>query len=442
MRPRADLLIRKARIIDPATHRDEVADLLVEKGRLTRIGASLDAPGVELINGEGLWLIPGIIDSCIHLPEPGNRYAGTIASETRAAASGGVTHLCAMPDTNPPVDSTAVVRLIRDRARQAGFARLLPLAAMTLQQEGLLLSEMQTLKDAGCIGVTNGDQPLADNQILKRCLDYAATFDLPVIFRPSDAALSARGCAHEGHLATRLGLAGIPPLAETLDIARALLMIEATGVRAHFHQISSAQSIPLLRQAKEKGLPITADVSIHHLLLDENAIEGFNSLCHLRPPLRASADRDSLLTALAEGTLDAICSQHTPLTSSAKLAPFAASRPGISGVETLLSLTLKLVEENHLTLTRALDALTQAPARCMSIDAGRLETGRLANLVLLDPRVQYTPADDWVSAGHNSPWMNTKLPGKAQITLCEGKVTWLALDAERSVAAPVADSHL
>lgn len=424
MQPHADLLIRKARVIDPATGRDEIADLLIEDGRLSRIGASLDAPGAELFDADGLWLIPGLVDTCVRLPEPASGRTGTLASETRAAAAGGITHMAALPDTDPVADNPAVVRLIRERAIKAGLARVMPIAAMTQGLAGSQLSEMQTLKEMGCIAVSNAGYPVQDTLILKRCLEYAATFNLLVIFRPQDAALSAGGCAHEGPVSTRLGLPGIPAVAETIDMARILLLVAETGVRAHFHQLSCADSVALLRDARARGLPVTADTSIHHLLLDQHAVAGFNSLCHINPPLRRSEDRDALLAAVADGTLDAICSQHTPLGASAKLAPFPATSAGISGLDTLLSLTLKLVEDGQLPLMRALDALTQAPARCLGVPAGNLEYGRLASLCVVDGAARRVPGEGWHSAGRNSPWLETSLPGATRLTVCEGKIAW------------------
>ena len=424
---RASILFRKARVLDPANQRDEVLDVLVEDGRLTRMGASLDAPGAEIFEAEGFWLIPGLVDTCVRLPEPGNTWTGSIASETRAAASGGVTHMCALPDTDPVVDSTAVVRLIRERAMKAGFARVLPLSAMTRGLEGAQLAEMVTLREAGCIGISNGGRPVQDALTLKRCLEYAATFDIPVMLRPQDTSLTGHGCAHDGTVATRLGLPGIPAVAETVDLARALLLAGETGVRVHVQQVSSAASLGLLEQAKRDGLRVTADVCIHHLLLDESALANFNTHCHIMPPLRAEADRQALLAATADGTIDAICSQHTPVGSSSKLAPFPSSRPGISGVETLLPLVMRLVQDNQLPLDRALDAITASAARCLGqLPLGQLESGRLASLCVIDPGSQRRPDEDWLSAGRNSPWLDTLLPGTVRLTLCEGKVTWLS----------------
>jgi len=418
--PKAHILIRKGRVIDPNTGRDEVLDVLVENGRLVRMGASLDAPGAELFNAEGLCVFPGLVDVCVRLSD------SNVASETRAAASGGITHLCALPDTHPVIDSTAVVRLIRERAMKAGFARVMPLAAMTQGLQGSQLAEMQTLKEAGCIGVSNAGRPIQDALVLKRCLEYAATFDIPVMLRPQDNALAAGGCAHEGPVATRLGLPGVPAVAETIDLARALLLIEATGVRAHVHQLSCAASIELIRNAKAKGLPVTADVGIHHLLLDESAIEGFNSFCHVHPPLRAQTDREALLAAVADGTIDAVCSQHTAIGTSSKQMPFPASKPGISGIETLLPLLLHLVEDNTLTLQRAIEVLTSGAARALGQSVGHLEIGRAASLCVVDPRTRRQPGEDWISAGKNSPWMEAVLPGVVRLTVCEGRVTWLS----------------
>jgi dihydroorotase len=423
---KAHLLIRKGRVIDPNTGRDEVLDLLIENGRLTRIAASLDAPGAEIIQADGLLVIPGLVDSCLHLSEPGGGRTGSIASETRAAASAGITHLCAQPDTDPVIDSTAVVRLIRERSFKAGFARVLPLAAMTQGLDGKQLAEMATLREAGCIGVSNAGRPVQDALVLKRCFEYAATFDIPVMIRPQDAALAAGGCAHEGAVASRLGLPGIPSVAETLELSRALLLCEATGVRLHVQQISCAASVALIRDAKARGLPVTVDVSIHHLLLDESAIEGFNSECHIQPPLRSQADRLALLAAVADGTIDAVCSQHSPLGSSSKQAPFPSTRAGIAGVESLLPLMLTLVEQQALGLHRAIELLTSGPARCLGQPIGHLEIGRNASLCVVDIHNVRQPEDDWLSAGKNSPWRDSSLKGVVRLTVCEGKITWLS----------------
>lgn len=424
--PRAHLLIRKGRVIDPANGRDEVLDVLIENGRLVRMGASLDAPGVEIFNAEGLCVFPGLVDVCMRLSEPGGGRSGSIASETRAAASGGFTHLCSLPDTDPVVDNTAVVRLIRERAMKAGFARVLPLAAMTQQLNGSQLAEMQTLKEAGCIGVSNAGKPVQDALVLKRCFEYAATFNIPVMLRPQDNALAAGGCAHEGAVSTRLGLPGVPAIAETIDLARTLLLVEAVGVRAHIHQLSCAASVALLRDAKAKGLTVTADVCIHHLLLDESALEGFNSQCHIQPPLRSQRDRDALITAVADGTIDAVCSQHTPVGTSSKQAPFPSTKAGISGIETLLPLLLHLVEEGHLTLQRAVETLTSGAGKSLDQAVGHLEIGRAASLCVVDTKTRKRPSDDWISAGKNSPWMEAVLPGVVRLTMCEGKITWLS----------------
>lgn len=423
--PHAHLLIRKGRVIDPSTGRDEVLDVLIENGRLMRMGASLDAPGAEIFEADGLCVFPGLVDTCVRLSEPGGRN-GSIASETRAAASGGFTHLCALPDTDPVIDNTAVVRLIREHAMRAGFARVMPLAAMTQQLDGKQVAEMQTLKEAGCIGVSNAGKPIQDALIFKRCLEYATTFDIPVMLRPQDHALAAGGCAHEGPVATRLGLPSVPSVAETISLARALLLIEATGVRAHIHQLSCAASVSLIRAAKAKNIPVTADVCIHHLLLDESAIEGFNSQCHIQPPLRSKTDREALLSAVADGTIDAVCSQHTPISASSKQAPFPATKAGISGTETLLPLLLHLVEEGHLSLQRAIATLTQGAAHSIGQTIGHLEIGRYASLCIVDTKTRQRPADNWVSAGRNSPWLEAVLPGIVRLTVCEGKITWLS----------------
>ena len=297
---------------------------------------------------------------------------------------------------------------------------------MTQGLEGRQLAEMVTLKEAGCIGVSNAGKPVQDTLVMKRCFEYAATFDIPVMVRPQDAALSAGGCAHDGPVASRLGLPGIPAVAETIELSRALLLCEATGARLHVQQISCAASVELLRDAKHRGLPVTADVSIHHLLLDESALENFNSDCHISPPLRSRSDRDALLAAVVDGTIDAVCSQHLPLSSSSKQAPFPATKAGISGIETLLPLMLLLVEKQVLPLPRAIELLTSGPARCLGQQIGHLEIGRAASLCVVDAKSQGAPSDDWLSTGKNSPWLDNQLPGNVRLTVCEGRVTWLS----------------
>lgn len=413
------LLIRNARLLDPATHTDQPADLLVSNGLVAALGNSLDAPGVETLDAAGHWLLPGLVDigaPCVSV--------GKLAGELRAAAAGGVSHLATYSSDACIIDNRAQLQLLQDTADQAGASRLWPLAALTIGLEGEQLTGMEGLAGAGAIGFSNAQRPVRNSLSLKRCMEYAATFDLLVTFCPLDDDLAHGGCAHEGAVAARLGLPGIPASAETLALSRALLLAEETGVRIHIHQLSSAHSLPLLQAARARGVRVTADVSIHHLLADETAIADFDSNFHLLPPLRRAADRTALLEAVADGRIEAISSQHTPLRNGAKQQPFGASSAGIAGVETLLPLLLKLVETDQLPLLRALDAVTAAPARCMGLAAGSITEGTPASLCLVDANCQQRPADHWLSVGRNSPWREQLLPGKVCLTLSEGRRCW------------------
>lgn len=416
----AALLIRQARLLDPASGHDGVQDVLIDNGKIAHIAAQLDAADAEVIDASGLWLLPGLVD--IGMPAMA---IGNIAQETLAAASGGVTQLGVFPSQICPLDNSAQLRLMLETATHKGHAQLLPIAALTRELKGEQLTDLQTLSQLGALAFSNAQRPIHSNLVLKRCLEYAATFDLVISFCPQDYELSHNGCAHEGAVASRLGLPGIPASAETLALARALLLAEETGVRIHIHHLSCARSLDQLRTARARGVRVSCDTSIHHLLADENAIAQFDSQFHLLPPLRRKSDRDALLAAVADGSIDVISSQHTPLPTAAKQQPFGSSKPGIAAVETLLPLVLKLVADGALPLKRALDAVTHAPARVLGADAGSITTGRSANLCLVDASKHLRPGDHWQSGGRNSPWLDTPLPGEVKLTIANGQVTWV-----------------
>jgi len=336
------LSILNGRVIDPVNGVDRVADLFVVKGRIAALGNAPEGFVADRsIDASGQLVCPGLVDLRARLREPGQETKATIASETRAAAAGGITTLVSPPDTDPVVDNPAVVDLIRHRAAQAGFARVLSLGALTQGLTGKTLAEMYALKTAGCIGVSNGDRAVSNTEVMRRAMEYAATQSLPVFLRAEDPWLAEGGCAHEGAVSVRLGLPGIPEAAETIAVARDLQLIEQTGVHAHFCGLSSVRAVKMIARARFDGLPVTVDVSAHQLFLTEMDIGYFDSQCHVRPPLRTQRDRDGLRQALADGTISAVCSDHQPHDVDAKLAPFPASEPGISGLETLLPLTLR-----------------------------------------------------------------------------------------------------
>ncbi|MEO6698514.1 MAG: dihydroorotase [Paraperlucidibaca sp.] len=407
----ASIVYRGIRVIDPAQGIDDVTDARLCVGQAVVLGAAaLSGTACEERDGSGLWLTPAFVDLCARLREPGPKKHGTIASETRAARAGGFGHIVLPPDTNPVIDHGALATQVIEKAQAAGFAKVYPLGAMTRGLEGKALAGMGGLKAAGCVGVSQARKPLASSETLLRCLEYASSMDMTVFFSPEEASLAV-GSAHDGFMASRMGLVGIPDTAETIALATALLLVEQTGVRAHIGQLSCAASVELIRIAKAKGLPVTADVAMHQLHLTEMAIDGFNAMAHVRPPLRRESDRLALIAGVRDGVIDAICSDHQPLNASAKLAPFAEALPGMSTLETVLPLGLRLVASGDLTALRLIEALTSSPARIIALPIGRLSLA--CGAVVIDPRVSWQVGDaDWQSTGRNSLFAGQMLSGR------------------------------
>lgn len=417
-------LIKNTRLLDPASQFDAATDLYIADGRIVAIGESAATFVADnTLDAQGLITIPGLVDLQVRIPEPGYEHKGTVASETRAAAAGGVTSLCCSPDTLPIIDTPSVATLIQDIARQQGFARVYPVGAITRNLAGSHLSELKALDLAGCVAVTNLRKPYTDNRVLLRCLEYAATHDITVFFSSVDAALEQGGCAHNGSYGDRLGLIGIPDTAETVALSRDLLLVEQTGVRAYFGELSCARSVELIATAKARGSNISAGVSIYHLVETEQAIQNFNSLYHLQPPLRTEADREALRAGVMNGVIDVISSSHQPHETAAKMAPFAATEPGISGIETLLPMTLKLVDAGILDLTRVVECLTCGPATIAGINAGAAGVGNVADLCLFDPQ-EFWQANktSFFSAGHNSNLLGKTLKGRVKYTFLGGRI--------------------
>ncbi len=370
-------------------------------------------------------MCPGLVDLRARVREPGLEYKATMESETRAAVSAGITTLCCPPDTNPIIDTPAVAQMIQHRAWRFGSAFIHPLGALTRGLEGQLLTDMEALDEAGCVGMSNAMKPVRDTQVMRRAMEYAASFDLTVFLHPEDPWLHGSGCIHEGEVGTRLGLPGIPEAAETVGVARDLALIEQTGVQAHFCQLSSGRAVAMIAEAQNRGLPVTADVTAHHLHLTEHDIGFFNTQCHVLPPLRSARDREALRQALKDGVISAVCSDHQPHEPDAKLAPFADAAPGISGLETLLPLTLKLVDEKVLTLNQAIAALTCKPAEILGIDSGHLGVDATADVCIFDPDAWSTLTEaKLVSRGHNTPFLGWELRGQVTHTLVGGEVVF------------------
>jgi dihydroorotase len=416
------LLITGGHLLDPATSLNRKGDLYIADGVIVSIDNAPDGfKADQTIDADGLTVIPGLVDLCARLREPGLEYKATIKSETIAAAAAGITTLCCPPDTDPVIDEPAVVELINHKTVSAAHSNVLMLGALTTGLEGSLLSEMQALQIAGCVGVSNGRHPVENTLVHKRAYAYAANCGLTVFVEPDDHWLSQGGCAHEGTIASRLGLKGIPVSAETVALARALELVTETGVRAHFGRLSSASGVEMIRRAKSDGLQITADVSAHQLHLTELDISSFNSACHVLPPLRTKRDQEALHKGISDGTIDVICSDHQPHEPDAKQAPFAATQPGISSLETLLPLAMRLVEQQTLKLDDAIKAITSAPASILGINSGTLTVGATADVCIFNREDNWQlDESDLISQGKNSPFFDWNFQSKVQHTIIGG----------------------
>jgi dihydroorotase len=418
------LIIRGGRVIDPSSGLDRVADIFIADGRIRGIG---DAPAGfsadQSIDAHGLAVCPGLVDLAARPREPGLTHKADIASEARAAVAGGITTLCCPPDTQPTVDTASVVEHLRRRAEHAGV-RLTPLGALTKGLEGQLLSNMASLKDAGCAAVSDGGRPVANARVLRRAMEYAQTFDLPVLLTPNDPSLSEGGLMHEGGVATRMGLAGIPQAAETAALGRDLALVEQTGARTHFGRLSSRRGAELIARAQREGLPVTGDVAIHQLFFTEQDLWGFESAFRVEPPFRSMIDREGLRRAVAEGTL-ALCSDHQPHEPDAKHAPIASAAPGISGLDSLLALVLRLVDEGVLPLREALARITCDPARILGLDVGVLAQDRPADLCIFDPDAVWRLQPETMhSRGKNSPFIGWEFTGRVAYSLVNGALVY------------------
>ena len=419
------LSILNGRLIDPANGIDRISDLHIAKGRILAIGPAPEGFEAPVLDASGLVVCPGLIDLCAHLREPGKEHKATIASETAAAARAGITTLSCPPDTDPLIDTPAVVGQIKNKAKQAGYCRILPQGARTQGLEGKTLSEMAALKAAGCIAISNAYRPLINTLVQRRTLEYAATFDLLTMVRPEDPALANHGCINEGRIGDRLGLPGIPHAAETVAVATYLALTEQTGARIHFQTLSTERAARMVARARFDKQPVTADVAIHQLFLTELDIDEFDSHTHVKPPLRTTRDRDGLRRAVAENVIMAICSDHQPHEPDAKMAPFPDTEPGVSSLETLLPLTLKLVEEGVMDLSSAIARLTCGPADILGLPLGRLNIGHAADICIFDPHDHWTlHAAQLVSQGKNTPFDGWEMPGRVHYTLRQGRLVF------------------
>jgi dihydroorotase len=418
--------IQGGTLIDPVAGTEQQQDVFIAAGKIVALGnAPADFNAARTIDAKGLYVAPGFVDLSARLREPGYEHKATLESEMAAALAGGVTSLVCPPDTDPVLDEPGLVEMLKFRARNLNRAHVYPLGALTVGLKGQVITEMVELTESGCIGFSQADTPVVDTQVLLRALQYATTYGYTVWLRPQDAYLAKGGVAASGPLASRLGLSGVPVSAETIALHTIFELVRVTGARVHLSHVSSAAGVELMRAAKAEGLPVTCDVTINHVHLIDIDIGYFDAQFRLDPPLRSQRDREAIRAGLLDGTIDAICSDHTPVDDDEKLLPFAEATPGATGLELLLSLTLKWADEAGVSLAKALNRITAAPAGVLKLPAGRIEAGGTADLCVFDRDAHWRVEPRALkSQGHNSPFLGYELPARVRATVVSGQVAF------------------
>ncbi len=419
------LLIQGGHVIDPGRF-NGVADVLIENGTISAVGPKLAAPaGARILHAAGQLVLPGFVDLHVHFREPGFEYKETIQSGTEAAVAGGFTTVCAMPNTNPVNDNQAVTEFMLERAKAAGNAHLYPIGAITKRSEGKELAEIGDLRRAGCIAISDDGKPVMNSLVMRRAMEYARAFDVPVVDHCEDLHLSEGGCMNEGVISTELGLPGIPSAAEDVMVARNVSLAELTGARLHLAHISTAGSVRMVREAKARGLKVTAEACPHHFTLTEELTRGYNTHAKMNPPLRTNQDVQAIKDGLRDGTIDVIATDHAPHATQEKQQEFTEAPFGIVGLETALPLTLALVEEGVLTLESAVDKLATAPAKAFSINAGTLAVGAPADVAIVDPGLEWeVDPSRFRSKSRNTPFAGWKVKGRVTTTIVSGRVVF------------------
>ena len=430
------LHIKNGRLIDPANGIDAVQDLFIADGKVAAIGSAPAGFSADhSIDATGLVVAPGLVDLSARLREPGYEYKATLESEMQAAVQGGVTSLVCPPDTDPVLDEPGLVEMLKYRAKNLNQAHVHPLGALTMGLKGESLTEMAELTEAGCIGFAQAEEPIADTNVLLRALQYAKTFGYTVWLRPQDAHIGRGGIAHSGPLASRLGLSGVPVMSETIALHTIFELVRSTGARVHLCRMSSAAGLELVRAAKKEGLPVTCDVGVHHIHMTDADIGFFDSNARVTPPFRSQRDREAIRAGLYDGTVDAMCSDHTPVDDDEKLLPFGEASPGATGLELLLSLALKWADdyagqqhasaESEKPLSRALARITSDAARVAGLPVGHLSVGAAADVVLFDPAARWTvDASALASQGKHTPFLGYELTGQVKATIVGGHIAY------------------
>jgi dihydroorotase len=423
------LHIKNGHLIDPLNDIDSNLDLFIQGGKIVAVGsAPAGFAADKTIDATGLTVVPGLVDLCARLREPGYEYKATLESELRAAVRGGVTSLICPPDTDPVLDESGLIGMLKQRAKAQNLAHVYPLGALTLGLAGTQITEMAALTEAGCVGFSQAEHLIQDTNVLLRALQYAKTFGYTVWLRPQDPHIGVGGVAHSGALASRMGLSGVPVMAETIALHTIFELQRSTGARVHLCRISSAAGVELIRQAKREGLDVSCDVGVHHLHLSDTDIGFFDSNARLSPPLRSDRDRAALRMAVLDGTIDAICSDHTPVDDDEKSLPFAEASPGATGLELLLSLVLKWAHENHINPAIAIARITSDPARVAGLGtgtAGDLSVGSSADLCIFDSNAEWiVDGKTLTSQGKHTPFLKHALPAQVRHTVVAGHVVF------------------
>jgi len=424
----ADILLRGGRVIDPARNFDGLADVLIQDGKISKIEPGIAAPtgkDARIIDVTGKWVVPGLIDLHTHLREPGQEYKENIETGTAAAAAGGFTAVCAMPNTVPPNDNRAITELMVRRAREVGTVRVYPIGCITAGQKGETLAEMGEMQDAGIVAVSDDGRSVMNSEVMRRALEYARGLGLVVIQHAEDTCLSAGGPAHEGAASTRIGLRSQPAAAESAMVARDLELVALTGARYHVAHVSSAETVRLVREAKRRGLPVTCEVTPHHLTLTDEACADYDTSTRVNPPLRADSDVAAMREALADGTIDAVATDHAPHSPVEKDVEFEQAASGMIGLETALALCLDLVHAKLMTPLALMDRMSTAPAKILGLPGGTLAPGSVADVTVVDPEVAWVCDPSlFRSRSRNSPFGGRKMRGRAMLTIVAGNIAF------------------